>query len=109
MLFSHQQAFNLAKTDGLDFAQIPFEDFLAATSLSLVAEIARALGVEDECRQRGLDGLLGLPSVAIATSLPLSLMYGLLAEKRAPGRSDGRDQQHAVMAASCARHFRYRR
>jgi len=70
-------------------------------------DAAQRAGVLDECRTRGIESLLEIPSVRMAVGSALSLIFAQAREKsaQAPRRQDSRDLQHAVMAASRATVF----
>ena len=84
-----------------------FEQYWREAAIRAAEDAAQRVGVLDECRARGIEGLLEIPSVRMAVGSALSLIFAQAREKsaQAPRRQDSRDLQHAVMAASSATVF----
>jgi hypothetical protein len=61
-----------------------------------------SFGVSEECKRRGLDKLLKIPSVRAMVGLGMSFIYRTAVERKAPKSSALRDLQHAVCAAAAA-------
>jgi hypothetical protein len=54
----------------------------------------------DACRQRGLDGLLLIPSVRLIVGMTMSLIHAQIAAGRLPEIGDGYDLWHAIQAST---------
>jgi hypothetical protein len=84
-----------------------FDKYWDEVCIRFTESTARQLGVLDECRARGIGGLLEIPCVRMAIGLSASLMFaqvqGTAVQKPRP--QDSRDLQHAVMAAARASIF----
>jgi hypothetical protein len=79
-----------------------FEQFFEAGVEGCVLAFIQSFGVAEECKRRGLDKLLRIPSIRAFFGLGMSLMYRISVEQKAPKSSDSRDIQHAVCAAAAA-------
>ena len=77
-----------------------FERYWESNSGWLAESLAEAAGVLDECKRRGIDGLLKVRSARLAVGANLSLMYSHHFENVAPNDGDSRDILHAVLASS---------
>jgi hypothetical protein len=84
-----------------------FERYWKEAAVRFAEDSAQRVGVLDECRARGIEGLLEIPAVRMAVGAALSLIFAQAREKsaQAPRPQDSRDLQHAVMAASRATVF----
>ena len=84
-----------------------FEEYWQQGAIKGAEDVAQRVGVLDECRTRGIEGLLEIPSVRMAVGSALSLIFAQAREKSAQAErpQDSRDLQHAVMAASRATVF----
>jgi hypothetical protein len=78
---------------------VTFEEFWDASALALVEKRAEDLGVLEQCRERGLDGLLELKSVKLYVTWYVSYIFTnfIKGERLLP--SDSRDHHHAVSAS----------
>ncbi len=93
-LLPHAKA---AKEEGL----VPtFEEFWEEMSLSFVEEWSRQAGVLDQCREKGLLGLLEIRPIQIGTLCPISDLYAISYEGRVPKRGDSRDMQHVLLSSA---------
>lgn len=80
--------------------QIPtFDQYWNDNSISYIRELASQAGVLKECEKRGLDGLLEIRFIRIASTAHLSLGYANTYEGRTPKFSDLRDMQHALLSS----------
>lgn len=80
--------------------QPSFKDYWEAMAIPYVEELAKQTGVLEECRQRGLEGLLALRCVYIAALGNISLVYANTYESRTTKRSDSRDMHHAMLSSA---------
>lgn len=79
-----------------------FEQFFEDGAEAHVRAFIESFGIAEECKRRGLDKLLRIPSIRALVGLGMSFMYGIMVDKISPRRSDSRDLQHAVCAAAAA-------
>ena len=63
-------------------------------------DLAERTGLLEECRKRGIKGLLEVRSVRLHVGASLSYIYSLNHEKTEPHLGDSRDLLHAVSAAA---------
>lgn len=84
-----------------------FDNFWDEVSIRFTESTARRLGVLNECRSRGIEGLLEIPTVRMAIGVSASLMFAQVQRSavQKPQPQDSRDLQHAVMAAARASIF----
>jgi len=62
--------------------------------------MAEKAGYLDGCQKRGLEGLLKIPSLNVATRGPASLTYANTYLGRLPQQGDSADMQHAMIASA---------
>lgn len=79
-----------------------FEEFFEDGAEAHVRAFVESFDIAEECKRRGPDKLLRIPSVRALVGLGMSFMYGIMVDKISPTRSDSRDLQHAVCAAAAA-------
>ncbi len=77
-----------------------FERYWELNSGWLAESLAERAGVLEECRKRGMEGLLKVKSVRLAVGANLSLLYSHHFEGVQPKPGDSRDILHAVLASS---------
>lgn len=77
----------------------PFPHYLADNSMWLAEALAERAGALTQVRQRGLEGLLRINSVAVTVRASLSLLYSHTFEGRAPSPGDSRDMLHSLLAS----------
>jgi hypothetical protein len=83
--------------------EIPsFEQFFVDGAEEHLLAFVISFGVSEECKRRGLDKLLKIPSVRAMVGLGMSFIYRTAVERKAPKSSALRDLQHAVCAAAAA-------
>ncbi len=80
--------------------QPTFDQYLRDTAIEYIEELAKKTGVLDECKSRGLNGLLNIRCFHIATLAQLSLLYANMYEGRKPKFSDSRDMQHVLLSSA---------
>ena len=76
-----------------------FTDYWEHSQL-FAEDLAERAGVLDECKSRGIEGLLNIKSVRLAVGSMLSYIYAQNFEGRTPKIGDSRDLQHAVTASA---------
>ena len=86
--------------DVIGVKRYPFEHYWANNSGWLAESLADRAGMLPEVKQRGLDGLLKVKSVAVAVGANLSLVYSHHLEGRAPKLGDSRDILHSIVAST---------
>ena len=81
-----------------------FEDFWQASALHWAEEFAAPLGLAQQCRDRGLDGLLRVRPVRLAVGAVVSLIFDLVVgdgvQSRLARPSDFYDVWHAILAST---------
>lgn len=77
-----------------------FDRYFGLNSGWLAEGLAKRAGVGEECRKRGIEGLLKIKSVRLAVGANLSLMYAHHFENVTPRQGDSRDILHAVLAST---------
>jgi hypothetical protein len=85
-------------------ADILFDDYFKLTAPRIAAAFAQRAGVLEDCRDRGIDGLLEIRSVRSAIGIALSYSYRQSFEKT-PALGDSIDYLHAPAAAATAEVF----
>lgn len=85
-----------------DYPNFSFETYHSIQAPRVAADFAKRVGVFEACHQRGIEGLLHVPSVQMSVGLSLSLVYAQAFEGTTPKPGDSRDLQHATMAAAGA-------
>jgi len=78
----------------------PFEKYWESNKGWLAERFAEGAGVLDQCRNRGIDGLLDVKAVRLVVGTNLSLIYSHVLEGRGPKSGDSRDMLHALLASS---------
>ena len=58
-----------------------FEDFFEGGALGWAEDYAVPTGVVDECRKRGLEGLLQVRAMRLVVGMTMSLIYSQVAQK----------------------------
>ncbi len=79
--------------------QQSFADYWNELSVPFAEQLADKAGVLPDCQARGMNRLLEVRSVKLATLAQLSLGYANTYERGAVERGDSRDMQHAVLAS----------
>ena len=83
--------------------EIPnFEEYYESGAEEYALAFAQSFGKAEECKRRGLNNLLKIPSVQAMVGVGLSFIYRTAVGKKSPKPSDSRDIQHAVCAAAAA-------
>lgn len=77
-----------------------FDNYWARLSDSFAEGLAEHEGVLDECKKRGILGLLEIKSVRLWAGASLSLTYGQTFEGRTPKIGDSRDIMHVILASA---------
>ncbi len=77
-----------------------FERFWENNCAWLAEGLAARAGVLEECRSKGVKGLLDIKSVRLAVGASLSLIHSHVFESVAPKPGDNRDIIHAVLAST---------
>jgi hypothetical protein len=90
----------LKSAKGLRGWKPSFLDYWGRLAEPFAEGYAERAEVLDECKVRGIAGLLALPSVRMGVGINLSLAYAETFEGHAPEMGDSRDQQHAVLASA---------
>ncbi len=80
-------------------ARRSFGEYFQTHAAWFARSLADHAGVLNSAENRGIDGLLDLPSVRMAVGANLSLVYAQIFENRAPDRGDSRDVHHAIAAS----------
>lgn len=94
-----------AETDGLIEAlgqkqAIPtFEQYFRDQGEKVARALARKVGLEDQCEQRGINRFMKIPSVRLTCGVIVSFIYGAVVEGIPSDLGDSRDLQHAAAAA----------
>ncbi len=86
-------------------ADIVFADYFKLTAPRIAAAFAQHAGVLEDCRDRGIEGLLEIRSVRSAIGIALSYSYGHSFESWTPAPGDSIDYLHAPAAAATAEVF----
>jgi predicted nucleic acid-binding protein len=83
--------------------EIPsFEEYYEDSAEKVALAFAETFGVAEECKRRGLNNLLKIPSVRAMVGAGMSFIYRTAVEKKSPKGSDSRDLHHVVCAAAAA-------
>jgi hypothetical protein len=77
-----------------------FPEYWDEMSVPLVEQTTDKMGLLNECRVRGIDGLLSIHSVRIYTIAQVSLTYANTFERTTFHRGNSRDMHHAVCASA---------
>lgn len=77
-----------------------FDNYWARLSDKFAEGLAEHEGVLNECKKRGIIGLLEIKSVKLWAGASLSLTYAQTFEGRAPKMGDSRDIMHVVLASA---------
>jgi hypothetical protein len=86
-------------------SEIPsFEQFFIDGAEERLFDFIRSFDVAEECKLRGLNKMLLIPSIRAMVGFGMSYIYGIVVEKKQKGRrgADLRDAQHAPSAAAAA-------
>jgi hypothetical protein len=94
-----------APDDRAESGDLTFDEYLRREMPLVLEAHARAAGVLDACRARGVDGLFNLRSVRAAIGVVLSYAYGQSFEGWSPKGSDFFDLLHVPCAAAVAETF----
>ena len=95
-LLSAQNFSPLKKTKKI---QYPFELFLKRNQKVFAEQLVNKYGLLDECKKKGIAGLLNFESISLYIGIGLSFTYALEFEKRLPQKGDLHDQLHALSAS----------
>jgi len=79
-----------------------FEQYFEEGAEEFAFAFAQSFGVAEECKGRGLNNLLNIPSVRAMVGAGMSFIYRTAVEKKSPKGSDSRDLHHVVCAAAAA-------
>ena len=90
----------LEETHGLSAGHIPFIEYFEKLAPDFAEALVYRAGVLEECKRRGIDGILELNSVKVAAGVNLSYTYALTFEGRVPKVSDSRDKLHGITASA---------
>jgi len=90
----------LAKEAKKEKKQQSFSDYWDEMSEPWVEQLASKYGMLDECRAKGLKGLLDIHSIRISTIAQVSLTYANTYEREKFARGNSRDMQHVVCASA---------
>ena len=83
--------------------QIPtFEEWYNECWRDYLMAFLEDCGVTEQCRGRGLDNMMKIPSLGAMIGFGMSYVYGVAVERCTPKGSDSRDMQHVVCAAAAA-------
>jgi hypothetical protein len=86
-----------------DTGQVPsFGQYLESQEQNIARHLARRVGVERACQDRGMGSLLTVRSVKVTVGLALSFIYRTTFEGKKPKIGASRDLQHALPAATAA-------
>jgi hypothetical protein len=77
-----------------------FEEYFEATYRGVLEIMATKAGYLEGCQERGLEGLMEIPSLNVATRAPASLHYANTYLGRLPQQGDSADLQHALIASA---------
>lgn len=77
-----------------------FEEYFEANALGILELVARRAGNLEGCQERGLEGLLKIPSLNVLTRAQVSLTYANTFLGRLPQQGDSPDMQHALVASA---------
>jgi len=86
--------------------EISFAHYFASSAPDMAVAHAESHGCADACRDRGVDGLLRVPSVRLCVGVALSQIYAQVfgthgqPDLRRPDRGDGYDIWHAILAST---------
>lgn len=80
--------------------QQPFDEYWKEMSLPWLELLAARCGLLEECKEKGLAGLLEIPSVRINTFAQVSLTYANSYERSKFHRGNSRDMRHVVCASA---------
>jgi len=89
----------------IETANVPFNDYFKLTAPRIAAAFAQRASVLGDCRDRGIEGLLAIPSVRSAIGTALSYSYDQSFESRTPELGDPIDYLQAPAAAATAEVF----
>jgi len=78
----------------------PFEQYLEDQGEKVARSLARKVGLEGKCEQRGIGKFLKIRSVRLTYGLSLSFIYGAAVEGMSLDRGASRDLQHPLPAAA---------
>jgi len=79
---------------------VQFEGFFEGGALGWAEDYAAPTGVVDECRKRGLEGLLQVRAVRLVVGMTMSLIHSYVFEGRFSQFSDAYDLWHAIQASA---------
>jgi hypothetical protein len=80
--------------------QQPFAEYLDEMEEPYLEQLAKKYGMLDECKQKGLSGLLDVHSIRVTTRAQLSLTYSNMYEKEKFARGNSRDMHHVACASA---------
>ena len=78
----------------------PFEEYFEDNYRGILEIIAEKAGNLEGCQERGLEGLLKIRSLNVATRAQVSLTYANTFLGRLPQQGDSADMQHALIASA---------
>jgi predicted nucleic acid-binding protein len=80
--------------------QQPFPEYLNEMEEPWLEQLAKKYGMLDECKPKGLRGLLDVHSIRVTTRAQLSLTYSNMYEKEKFERGNSRDMHHVACASA---------
>jgi hypothetical protein len=80
--------------------QQPFAEYLHEMEEPWLEQLARKYGMLDECKHKGLRGLLDVHSIRVTTRAQLSLTYSNIYERGKFDRGNSRDMHHVACASA---------
>jgi len=84
----------------IEDSEVPtFEENYRDNSFEFARMIARKAGLQKECEDKGLVGLLKIPSVSAIVGAELSIIYANTYLGRLQNQGDSRDVQHVQLAS----------
>ncbi len=80
--------------------QPSFNDYWKIMRIAYAEELAKQAGVLEQCKERGVEGLLDVRSIHIAAFANTSLVYANTYEGRTQKKGDSRDMRHAILSSA---------
>lgn len=77
-----------------------FDQYSREQGEEVARSLARKVGLEDQCEERGIHRFMKIPSVRLTYDLSLSFIYGTAVEGISLDRGASRDLQHPLPAAA---------
>jgi len=89
------RAESLAQLAGRDLSTTRFADYFHRGAADWASDFAEPSGAAAQCRERGLEGLLAIPTMRLAVGVSMSIVYSQVCEGHAPSFGDGYNRVHA--------------